>query len=132
MALTVANAAANAATDAITALLNGGLLKVYAGTRPATANTAITTQTLLGTATFGNPAFGSASGGIATANAIASGVIAASGTASFFRVFKSDGTTAMFDGSVDTVSADLVVDTTGFTAGQTFSVSAFLFRAPLS
>src|SRR5688572_27759794 len=88
------NEAANAACDAMAALLNGGTLKIYTvgSGIPATAATAITDQVLLATLTLGNPAFGAAVAGVATANAITGDTSAdATGTASFYRLLTSGG-----------------------------------------
>jgi hypothetical protein len=79
------NLGANSAADAVTALANSGFIKVYDGAQPATADTAITTQVLLATLTFGATAFGSAVAGVATANSITSDSAAdATGTAAWF------------------------------------------------
>lgn len=123
-----ANAAVNAAADAVTVLLNSGKLRIYDGTQPSTADTAITTQTLLAELTFNSTAFGAASGGVATANSITADSSAnATGTASWFRAVKSDGTTPVFDGSVGTSSADLVLNSVAISSGAQVSVTAFTY-----
>lgn len=122
------NAAVSAAADAVTTLLNSGKLRIYDGTQPATADTAITTQTLLAELTFGSTAFGAASNGVSTANAITADTSAdASGTATWFRALKSDGSTPVFDGSVGTSSADLVLNSTSISSGAQVSVTAFTY-----
>ena len=55
----------NARATAIVNALSGGTLKAYSGTMPTTGGDAITTQTLLGTLTFANPA-GTVSAGVLT------------------------------------------------------------------
>ena len=120
------NAAVSAAADAVTALLNSGKLRIYDGSQPATANTAITTQNLLAELTFNSTAFGAASNGVATANAITSDTSAdATGTATWFRALKSDGTTPVFDGSVGTSSADLVLNSVAISSGAQVSITSF-------
>src|SRR5512146_2067237 len=85
-------AAANAAADAMAALLNGGSVKIYAGSVPADVATALSGQTLLGTLALGNPAFGGAVNGVATANPITDDSSAdADGIAAFFRACNSGG-----------------------------------------
>jgi hypothetical protein len=124
----LSNAAANAAADAVCALANSGLLKIYDGSQPANADTAVSTQTLLATLTFGNPAFGAASGGVATANAITSDSAAdATGTAAWFRVFKSDGTTVLFDGSVGTSGANVNFASVSFVANAQIDLTSFTY-----
>src|SRR5207249_11000745 len=123
----LSNIGANAAANAICALLNSGYIDIYDGTQPANADTAITTQVKLARLTFGNPAFGAASAGVTTANAITSDSAAdATGTASWFRACKSDGS-AVFDGSVGTSSANLVLSTVNITAGAVVGVSSCIY-----
>jgi hypothetical protein len=123
-----------ASVNAIAALVNSGFLKIYSGSQPTDANTAITSQTLLSTLTFGSTAFATATASgsagskvvTATANAIGSDTnAAATGTASWFRAYKSDNTTGAFDGSVGTSGADLNLNTTSIVSGATVSVTAF-------
>jgi len=125
----ISDTAANAEANALTALLNGGTLEIYTTPQPANANTAVTSQTLLATLTFGNPAFGSAVAGIATANAIASGTAVATGTAVWFRCLKSDGTTVVCDGSVGTSGSDLNLNSTAIQTGATVSVTSLTYQA---
>jgi hypothetical protein len=123
------NLGANSAADAVTALANSGFIKVYDGAQPATADTAITTQVLLATLTFGATAFGSAVAGVATANSITSDSAAdATGTAAWFRVYKTDGTTALWDGSVGTAGGgDLNFGTVSFVTNAIIEVTAFTY-----
>lgn len=120
------NLAVNTAGDAMAALLNSGKLNIYNGSQPATADTAVSTQTLLAQLTFGSTAFGASSGGIATANSITGDTDAdATGTASWFRLFKSDGTTAVLDGSVGTSGCDLNINSTAIQQHAEVDVSSF-------
>ena len=122
------NAAASAAADAVTALANSGKLRIYSGTKPTNADTALSGNTLLAELTFGATAFGAASNGVATANSITSDSSAdATGTATFFRVFKSDGTTAVWDGTVGTSGCDLNLNSTSISSGAAVSVSSLTY-----
>lgn len=122
------NAAVNAAADAVGDLLDNGYLRIYDGTQPATADTAVSTQTLLAELRFNATAFPAASAGVATANSFTADSSAnATGTASWFRALKSDGTTVVFDGSVGTSSADLVLNSTAISSGAQVSVTAFTY-----
>lgn len=130
MALTqkLSNAAANAAADAVVDLADGGFLRMYDGSQPATVDTAITTQNLLAELRFGTPAYGAAVAGVASANAITSEDNAdATGTASWFRVFKNDGTSALWDGSVGTSGANINLSSTDIEAGDTVAVSSHTY-----
>lgn len=103
------NLALNAALD----VLNSGFFAIYSGTQPANADTALSGNTLLAEPTFGATAFAAASAGSKTANAITQDSnAAATGTASFYRQYKSDGTTAVLDGSVGTSGCNLNLNTT--------------------
>lgn len=118
----------NARADALTALLNNGYLRIYDGTQPASADTAITSQVLLAELRFNATAFGAAASAVATANAITRDDVAnATGTATWCRCLKSDGTTVVMDGSVGTSNANLVLSSTGIVAGDAVEVSAMTY-----
>lgn len=124
------NAAVNAAADAVCDLLDNGYLRLYDGAQPANADTAVTTQVKLAELRWNAAnAFGAATAGVAVANAISPDTNAdATGTATWFRALKADGTTAVFDGSVGTASADLILNSTAITAGANVSVTSFTYN----
>jgi len=140
MALTpkLSNVAANAEVDALTALLNGGYLEIYAGTQPTDADTAISGQTNLATLTFGTPAFGAGVAGVATANAIGADTDAnATATATWYRLFQSGHTPGsgdealkrVADGSIGTSSANLNLNSTAIQIHATVAVDSFTLTA---
>lgn len=119
------NLAANTACDAMATLCNSGKLRIYDGTQPATADTAVSGQVLLAELTLNATAFGASVAGVATANAITQDSSAdATGTAAWFRVVQSNGTTLVFDGSVGTSGADLNLNTVAIVSGAAVSVTA--------
>lgn len=130
--------AAKAALDAATALVNGGgtgHLVIRTGS-PPTKTTDADTGTLLATLTMSATAFpastSSTTNGLATAtaNAITSDTnAAASGTAGFFRM-KSGTPVTIFQGTVGTASADLILNTTTITAGDTVACTSFKITLP--
>jgi hypothetical protein len=122
----LSDAAAKAAADAVCALCNGGTIQIRSGAQPANANTAAT-GTLLVTLTFSATAFAAAVANVATANAIGSANAVATGTATWFRALKSDGTTVVFDGSVGTSASDLNLSSTALTSGGNVAVSSFTY-----
>ena len=125
----LSDATANAEANAVAALLNSGTLLIYNGSQPANANTAVTSQTLLATLTFGATAFGSAVGGVATANAITpASTAAATGTASWFRCLTS-GSAVVFDGTVGTSGCDLNINTTAIQQNAEVACTSFTFTA---
>lgn len=99
------------------------LINIYNGTQPANANTAISTQTLLVSLPVSG-SFGTDSNGTITLSAVTSAVAVATGTADFFRIFKSDGTTVVMDGSVGTTGTDMILDNTSIATGQTVSITS--------
>lgn len=119
--------AANAALDGWKTLLNGGKLRIYSGTQPATASTAISGNTLLAELTFNATAFGASSNGVATANSITPVTAAATGTATWFRALDSGGvdvTDNVYDGTVGTATSDLIINSTAIQSGAQVSVTS--------
>lgn len=115
----------NAQLDAITTQAgNGALLAIYSGTRPATG-AALSGNTLLAELTCGTPFAPASSNGVLTANAISSVAGAATGTATWARVYKSDGTTFVMDMSVGATGsgADLQLNSTAIQSGATVAVT---------
>jgi len=118
----------NAQLDAITTRAGASaLLRIYDGSRPATGGTVTTKLAeLTCNATFA-PA---ASGGVLTLNAITTDASAdATGTATWFRIVKSDGTTFVMDGSVGTSGSDLNFNSVSFTLAGSVAVSSFTITA---
>lgn len=133
MAIKLSNTARSAAADAVVDLADGGYIRIYDGTQAANPNTAIGSQVLLAELTFGTPAFGAASNGVATANAITQDASAnASGTATWFRVLQSNGTTVLWDGTVSTSGADLNLNSTSIVSGGTVSITSMTYTQPES
>lgn len=120
----------NESLNARAARCNNGTIKIYTGTKPANADTAITTQALLVTLTFGATAFGAASNGVVTANAITGAKAVAAGTATWARIFQSDGTTVVGDITVNTSGADMLVDTNQFVVNATITCDSLTISEP--
>jgi hypothetical protein len=125
----LANATVNGQGDNLATRLNSGFLRIYDGTQPATADTAITTQVLLAELTFNATAAPATVNGLITFNAITADSSAnATGTPTWFRAVQSNGTTVVMDGSAGASGANL--NLSGLTGGQiiiggTVSVSSF-------
>ena len=118
----------NAMLTTLVALYNTGYIKIYDATGgvPANADTALGSQVLLATLTFGATAFPAPSAGSATANAITQGTAAATATAAFYRAYKSDGTTVIEQGTVGTSGADLNLNTTSIVSGGPVQVTSYI------
>lgn len=124
--LKLSNSLVNTEATAASAQFNSGYLRIYDGTQPATADTATGAQVLLAELVFNATAFGAPVNGVLTANAITSDASAnATGTATWYRCFKSDGTTVLCDGSVGTSAANLVLNSVAISSGATVAVSSF-------
>lgn len=127
----IAVARRNEALDAFLNNANSGKLRIYSGTQPANADTALSGNTLLAELTMNATAFGASASGVATANAITQDSAAdATGTAAFFRLLESDGTTVVMDGSVGTTGADLNINSVAIQSGAAVSVTAFTVTFP--
>jgi hypothetical protein len=111
---------------------DNGYLRLYSGTRPVHPETALSGNTLLAELRFGATAFPAASGdGTRTANAITSDAAAdATGTVTFFRAFKSDGTTVIMQGDVSTSGASLNINSTQIQQNATVSVTSLTDTLP--
>jgi hypothetical protein len=123
MAVGMVTALRNARLDAITTFAGGsGKLRIYSGTRPATGG-AITT--LLAELTLNATFAPAASGGVLTLNAITADASAdATGTATWGRIFKSDGTTIVLDCSVGTSATDIILNTASIVTGANVAVTS--------
>lgn len=114
---------ATAIRDAIDAGSGAGTIKVYTGTKPAGPDTAITSQTLLGTLTCSDPC-GTVTSGVLTFSAITQDSSAdATGTAAWVRIADSSGT-AVTDLAVGTSGSDINFNTTSIVSGGPISISS--------
>lgn len=128
------NATASVGCDAIVDRLDegsgAGTLKIYNGTIPTDADTAVGAQTLLATLTFSDPAFGAASNGTATASSITSDSSAdAAGTATWAR-WATSGGTAILDCTVGTSGEDINFNSNIFSAGAAVAITSLTIALP--
>jgi hypothetical protein len=132
----IAQASGAALIAALGALANGGTLVIYSGTQPANPDTALSGNTALATFTFSATAFGSASH-VSNSEQIAASfvagtvVAAASGTATFARVFASNGTTVIADLTVGTSAADINLNSTSITSGGNVTLTSLALNEPV-
>lgn len=114
----------NAGLDAALALVNGGKLRLYDGTQPTNADTALGAQVLLADLAL-NATFGAAAAaGVKTANAITSDTSAdATGTCTWGSLTTS-ANVRLLDFSVGTSGADLNLNSVAIQAGATVAVTA--------
>ena len=118
----------NAQCDAFVDLIDGGTTDPGGDLQIHTAGFA----TLLAEPEFGNPAFGAAAVGVATANAITDESSApATGTAAVLRIRDRDNA-QLTDGSVGATSSgeDLELNTTSITTGDVVTITSATITAP--
>lgn len=121
----LANVAVNAMADALSVLLDNGWLRIYSGSQPINADTAITDQVLLAELRLNVDFAPAAVQGVLTANAVTADSSAnASGTATWARLFKADGTTAVLDGTVGTSDANVIIASTAIVAGSNIGLTS--------
>ena len=135
MAFKISSDARNAACHAVVGLIDGGsgagTIEIRTGSQPSSPE-AGATGTLLATLTFTYPAFGAASGGVATAAAITSDTsVEAQALAGWFRVKDSNGV-AVLDGSVTVTGGggDLTFDSVQFIVGGTCAIATATLTMP--
>lgn len=125
--------ARNDMVDALLAYMgDAAALIVYEGNTggvPATADTALTDQTALVTFALPTPS-GTVADDVFTAGVIADAVCAHTGTAAFFRMYKTDGTTVVWQGTVGTADADMVLNSVSLVSGATVSITALTYTLP--
>lgn len=116
--------------DEITALIDAGAgagtLRIYDGTPPADADTALSGNTLLAQLTMSDPSAAAASGDDWTASSITADSSAdATGTATFFRILDSNAVVVL-QGTVGTSGADINLNSTSISATDNVAVSSLV------
>lgn len=94
--------------ELVASWLDGGEVRIYTGTRPADADTALSGQTLLVTLALPNPS-GTVTSGVWTAGEIDVAMIAETGTAAWARIVTSGGVT-VFDADVGVVGSGALIE----------------------
>lgn len=141
MPIRISTGLRNAAADGIgNAMDTTGRISVYSGLPPADPQTAAS-GVLLATLTMSADAFAVAATGAAAANAITGGSAAATGTAGWFRMWKtvdtapgSAGVAAdkRIDGTVTATGGggDITFDSVSFVAGGAINMTGFTLTVP--
>ena len=135
MALKLSTSLADAKLAAVTTACNNGYIRIYDGVEPATANTSLSGNNVLAELRFSATSFGtpSTSGAdrVIAANSISQDDAAnATGTATFFRVFQSNGTTIVFQGTVGTSGQQLNLASTSIVVEGPVQVSSMTYTQP--
>jgi hypothetical protein len=137
MTTRLAAATAIAMVNALTALIDdGSVLEIYNGAMPATADTALSGQTLLAAFPLASPdAFADAvdtvNGAVATANAVAAQDGLATDTATWGRIISStDAVILIGDVSLPAGAGAIKISSVNITAGIELSVISLSYTQP--
>ena len=128
MAIQLSTVVRNARLDAIeTAIGTAAVVRIYDLTAgaPADCSASITATTLVSYTLASDWASAASSGSKAFSSTPISGTASGTGTADFYRVFASDGTTCHMQGTVATSGADMTVDNASITSGQTVNITSW-------
>jgi hypothetical protein len=130
MALQYSVALRNAQLDAVeTTIGTAPILTIRSGAAPADCATA-NSGTVLATLTLPSDWMSTASvGSKAKLGTWQDASADAAGTAAHFRIHDSTGTTCHAQGTVGTSATDMIVDSVAFSAGQSFTITAFTLSA---
>lgn len=120
---TLSTAARNAACDAVVDMLDGGTLEFQTAS-----------DVEVSTLTLGTPAFGAASNGTATANAMTPDASSTGGGPITKGVFKDSGGTAVVTVTVSTVGngGEIELTSTTIAAGEPITISSYTHTQPAS
>lgn len=130
-------------TGSLASLLNGGLIRIYTGAVPATADAAVSDADLLCTISLDGAGGGISLAGTASAGIIAkstaeswSGTNAATGTATFFRHVAAGDTgdesitAPRLQGQVATAGAELNLSSTNLISGAVQTIDYYSIALP--
>jgi hypothetical protein len=144
-ALRISNGArtALAGTNCLKTILQGGVMDIYSGGQPATAEYAETGIKLLrisvnsGTSSTQGLTFGTAALGVLPKSAdVWSGLVSVAGVAGYFRFYGTGGTSGSsnsenrIDGNVGISGSDMVLANTSLVAGATLTIDTFSLTIP--
>lgn len=126
MAIQLSTTVRNARLDAIESTIGtDAVLKIRSGAAPADCGTADSGTVLASLTLPADWMAAAASGAKAKSGTWQDASADATGTAAHFRLYASDGTTCHMQGTVGTSGTDMIVDSTSFTAGQSFTINTF-------
>lgn len=131
--LKISNNFVNVEADAAKVRFNNGYLRIYQGTKPASADDSVGAAVLLAELRFAATAYVSQVNGLITMAALTKEDSAPTGgTAQFYRGLESDGTTVIGDGTCGATGGtfDLEMPTTTIVAGQEVTCSNFTHTVP--
>ena len=125
MTVQLSTAVRNAQLDSVESTTGTlALLRILTGAQPADCATAESGTELIEIA-LPSDWMAAASGGTKAEAGTWSGTATGDGTAGYFRILDTAGTTCHMQGSVSTTGADMNLDNTSILTGQTVTISGF-------
>jgi len=118
-------ASRNLALDAAFDVVDSGKLRIYDGTQPTDADTALGAQVLGADLALGADSFAAASSGSKAANAITSDSSADATITATWGALLTSGNVRKLDFSVGTSGANLNLNSTSISSGATVAVTSF-------
>lgn len=129
--ISLAESIRNEQADLIARHCDGGFVRIYAGTPPANIDAVLSGNSLLAELTFSATSAPAAANGSLTFNPItADSSNDATGFATFYRAYKDDGTTEIFQGTVGTSGESMILADTNLIAGGTTEIDSFTYSVP--
>lgn len=131
----LSNETVNASVDALTALANLGFLRIYSGPIPEECDDPAGAGSVLAEFALPDPAFAAAVDGYAAMDCsppLEDASAANSGVATWYRVFKADGTSPLWQGQVGATGSgkSVEVNTVNIQAGAVVTLTAFTVLQP--
>lgn len=138
-AFSITVATADVMLAAFAARCNSGVVKLYNGAIPADVRTALGAQVVLAEAPMGATAFdptfttnGNNRVATATGTPFTDASANVSDTATFFRVFMADTTTPVWQGTVGTADADMIMAETNIITGGPVNIQSMSVSLPMT
>ena len=133
MAIRLANATVNGQADDLARRLDNGYVRIYDGTIPTNADTAVGAQVLLAELRANATSAPAAAAGVLTFNAVTSDTSNnATGTASWYRALSSNGTTVVMDGTVTATGGggDMQINSVAISSGAQTDITSWTHTVP--
>ena len=132
MAITWSTSLRNGILDAYETLLGtSAKVRIYDGNVPNSVASALGGNNVLVEFALGSDWMDAASGGVKVfSDTPVSATAVGNGTATFYRVLKSDGATAMEQGTVGVSGTDMTIDNTSIAADQIVRITSWSKTAP--
>ena len=133
MSVRLANATVNGQADDLARRLDNGFVRIYDGTIPTNADTAVGAQVLLAELRANATSAPAAVAGVLTFNAVTSDSSNnATGTAAWYRALSSNGTTVVMDGTVTATGGggDMQINSVAISSGAQTDITSWTHTVP--